>query len=137
MTEQEIKALIEEAIKTAEKSASYYVGKAELFKGLLASIEDGQAVHSKPRKYKKRGKTLNSSPKLREELARDVSTIMRKQHVNKQDAVALWAEQNGARIKTTTLTTYLSPSVLGRKTYNKYFLGLVKRGGSAPKAVNS
>ncbi len=137
MSEQNIKALIEEKIKTAENSARFYVQRAEVLKDLLESLERNQVVQSKPRKNTRKGKTLNSNPQLREELARDVADIMRTQRINKQDAIAVWAEQNGARIKITTLVTYLSPSVLGKKTYNKYFLGLVKRGGSAPKAVNS
>lgn len=137
MTEQDIITLIEERISRAERHAFQLVGQADLLKSLLTEIQERHAVEVKPRKHKTKRKTLNSSPRLREELARDVADIMRKQHINKQDAIAVWAERNGARIKTTTLTTYLCPSVLGRKTYNKYFLGLVKRGGSAPKAVNS
>lgn len=136
MTEQDIITLIEERISRAERHAFQLVGQADLFKSLLAEIQERYAVEIKPRKARKK-KNLSNSPQLRAELAQEVAEIMRTRRVNKKDAITIWAQQNGVSMKVSTINTYLSPSVLGKKTFNKYFQGLVKRGAGALKAVNS
>ena len=140
MTGQEIKALIERQIETAENSARHYVGQAELFKSLLDAIEGQQTppktVTRKPRKQKKK-LTLNSSPKMRAELAKDVSEIMRARSIGKHEAITVWCNRTNATLRTSTINTYLTPSVLGQKVYNRYFKGLVSKGPRKGVAVNS
>lgn len=136
MTEQDIKALIEGQIQNAESSAKYYIQKADTLGRLLESIQSSELPETKVTRKPRREKTLNSSPQLRAELAKDIASIMTEKSVTKKDAIQVYVERTGSKLLSNTLATYLTPKVLGKKTYNKFFQGLVTK-GPRPKAVNS
>ena len=136
MTGQDIKALIEGQIHEAEQSAKYYIQKADMLGRLLESIQGGESSATKVKRKPRRTKTLNGSPELRAELAKDIASIMIEKSVTKKDAIQVYVERTGSKLLSNTLATYLTPKVLGKKTYNKFFQGLVTR-GPRPKAVNS
>lgn len=136
MTEQDIKALIEGQIQNAESSAKYYIQKADTLGRLLESIQSSELTETKVTRKPRREKTLNSSPQLRAELAKDIASIMTEKSVTKKDAIEVYVERTGSKLLSNTLATYLTPKVLGKKTYNKFFQGLVTK-GPRPKAVNS